>query len=321
MKKKKLLNIECSSPEELNRIFSDLLTEGKPQSRFVALTIHGPQVLVRQFELPRLSMRELTHALRLEAIELLHIPLEEVELEYQTLGSAEDKLKGVFIAAPKSLIAEFIACCDQAGFIPVEMTASILAAVESFCHQNKTADNSVCLLDFRPVNRINLAVFDGATCVLLREIHYENPDEAEHDVIDSLKYSFTKSTLKQLNEIYVAGDAPGIDTLIQRLQKEFDVTAQRGDFTDISCSGASSSHDLFAINLLKPYAVSFPLRNRIAQVEHIAVALLLLACIVVAITVARQQSALQAMRSSFQIKDYDYAKQLAERIKALENAE
>ena len=96
--------LEAESPEELAQTLIKL-SENKPlQSRFAGLTIYGPKVLVRQFDLPRLKTGELKNALQLEAVELLHLKPEEIELDYQVLCSAKDKTEGIFAAAPKKLL-------------------------------------------------------------------------------------------------------------------------------------------------------------------------------------------------------------------------
>jgi len=98
----KLFILEAQSPQELEAFLTSTPKDKKIDSRFVELSIYGPGVLVRQFELPYLAARELNNTLKLEVVELLSLLPTEIELDYQILDYSEGKIKGVFVAIPKN---------------------------------------------------------------------------------------------------------------------------------------------------------------------------------------------------------------------------
>src|SRR3989338_3331390 len=282
MAKETMQCLEVSSPEELAKLLAD-----KPlQEGFIGLSVYGAQVLVRQFELPAIRKSELKDALRLEAVELLHIKPQEIELEYQLVKAENGKLSGIFVAAPKKLIEEYIACCDSHGLM------------------------------ISGANQLYLSVFDNGLCVLLREINYDDLREAEQEVINSLKYSCSKSASKQLDALYVRGQAQAKEQLLKKLEQVFDVTAQEGDGTDSpACSLAESS--IFKINLTKGYTVTVKERAALLKITTVLLILCLLMSAGLIAKLVIQSLEAKKVASAFNISDYEYAKGL---VKALENA-
>ena len=312
MAKETMQCLEVSSPEELAKLLAD-----KPiQEGFIGLSVYGAQVLVRQFELPAIRKSELKDALRLEAVELLHIKPQEIELEYQLVKAENGKLSGIFVAAPKKLIEEYIACCDSHGLRISSMSARIISAVNSFFLKNKLQSNTFGILMFSGANQLYLAVFDNGLCVLLREINYDDLREAEQEVINSLKYSCSKSASKQLDALYVRGQAQAKEQLLKKLEQVFDVTAQEGDGTDSpACSLAESS--IFKINLTKGYTVTVKERAALLKITTVLLILCLLMSAGLIAKLVIQSLEAKKVASAFNISDYEYAKGL---VKALENA-
>ncbi len=312
--KENIVCLEAASPKELAELLKGLPKDKAGKSRFVSLNVYGPQILVRQFDLPRLNPAELKNALRLEAVELLHLKPQEIEFDYQILSSSKDKINGIFVALPKKLLEEYASCCDKAQLMLSSVTASSISAVNSFFCKNKAIGGTFSLLVFSERNHIYLSVFDNRLCVLLREIYYENLNQAEQEVINSLKYSCARSVNKQLDTIYCSGEVSDKDELIARLEKVLDVSVQKGDFTGkVSC--APWQEGFFKINLMKRYCLTINERIILLKAENLALALCLFLCVALGVKVIKDRLSIRQARSSFTLSDYDYAKKLLEKIK------
>lgn len=319
----KVFNFGVSSPQELQKQLEGVLGENKKtESGFAEINLYGPGVLVRQFDLTGISPRELKSALKLEATEILSLLPEEIELDYQTFSEQQDGIKGFFVAIPKKALREYLSCFDQAKIMPVKMTADIIAAVGNFLLQHQDEKKNFCLLSFSKVNIINLAVFINGQCKLLREVHYEQPSDAEEEVINSLKYVCGRSFNKQLNKVYFSGELSGREALVARLREKIDVDPLSGDSAasaDVA-SAAAGPEVFLQINLLKRYALSLPLRNRILQISNIAIGICLLSCFLLALSIIKKNLLVGDLRSSFSSAEYDYAVGLQQKVKALNYA-
>ena len=310
--KENIISLEVASPQELNERLAAFAEEKTTQPRFIALNVYGPQVLVRQFDLPALKINEIKQALKLEAMELLHLKVDEIEFEHQVLGSFEGRTKGVFVAMPKQLLQEYVGCFRNTAFIPVKMTASILTVVDAFLHTHKIENESFCLMAFASGKRIQMAVSDSGQWVLIREINYENEYEAEQEVLNSIKYSCAKSANKELHEFYFSSSAQDREGLMERLQKELNIRPHREDAAGIN--GLSFADSLFKINLINKYAVTLPLRNTIIGLQKLAIAIVLLCCIVLGIRIMKNNQLLTKTLHSFTQDEYNQASGILEKL-------
>ena len=185
----RVLQLKALSPEELESTIAGLTEKERVKNSFVTLSISGPKVVVRQFELPALSPRELKNSLQLEATELLSLPPEETAFDYQILESATDKINGVLVALPRDILKQYYLKITQAKMVPLSITAEILAVIDAFLSKINSVGSSFFLLSFAKENTVHLALFNAARCELLREIRYENISEAKQEIINSLRYA------------------------------------------------------------------------------------------------------------------------------------
>jgi hypothetical protein len=320
--KNDILVLEATSPEELEQNLSAILEEKGIHNSLALLSISGPQVMVRQFELPQLSLHDLKNNLRLEAVELLNLTPNEVEIDYQIIESQDDKIKGIFAAAPRKLLEEYLSILMKVKLIPVTITANILTIVDAFLSRINTQSESFYLLDFATKNTINLAVFDKGHCELIRKISYENTDEAKQEILQSLRYACGRSTCKQPDEVYFSGDLSDKDGLISDLKTEINSKAEQIDLA-VGTKESNLSKSYFKINLIKKYAFPLPLRNKISHAFNFAIGISLIIFVIMAIKILKTDSLLKSItkdiNSSIKKTNYDYIKSLQEKINLLSN--
>src|SRR3989344_998382 len=104
----------------------------------VRVALHEALVYTRVIDMPPLSEAELASALSWEAEQYVPVPLSEVNLDWQILGSREmadsdskvlkrRKMAVLLVAAPKVLIDKVVAVAQLAGLEPVGLETDILA--------------------------------------------------------------------------------------------------------------------------------------------------------------------------------------------------
>jgi len=308
-----LLHFDVSSPFELTQALR-LAPKQKDATRFAELRLYGPDILARQFEVPRASLSALGNVLRLECAEILSIGPKEIELDYSVLHTSAENVKGLFIAVSQRLLREYLSCFDNSNIMPVSMTAQIIARLADFLRTRNIKSSNFCVLDLFKSNTINLSVFIDGHCELIRAIRYDTEAQAEQEIINSLRYVCSRSSSKQLREIYFSGDLSDREEFISRLREKIEVNPKAD-----SASSASYPNTLLNLSLVKKYSISLPLRNRILQMEKLALAICIIVCLFLGLEIMKKSMSINKLRSSLNLSSYKYALGLEEKIKTLRN--
>jgi type IV pilus assembly protein PilM len=114
-------------------------------------------VYTRVIDMPPLSEAELASALSWEAEQYIPVPLSEVNLDWQILGSKEmpdsesralkrRKMAVLLVAAPKKLIDKVVGVVQLAGLEPVGLETDLLALTRAVVPQAMTGPILVCHL-------------------------------------------------------------------------------------------------------------------------------------------------------------------------------
>ena len=319
----KVLQLEALSPEELKGKLEAMPRESKLKYKFIAMSISGNQAIVRNFELPALAEKEIKNALRLEAVEVLSLLPEEIEIDYQILNVVDGKCKGVFAAMPKGILKDYYAEISKAGFIPLALTAKILTAVNAALTQIPASTKAFYILDFTGKKSVFLALFNKGRCELLRDISYDDIIEARQEIGNSLRYALGKSTAKHPKELYFSGEIEGKDELIANLENEFSV---KGKAIDLKVVGADAqeAEGYFKLNLIKEYAVSLSSRRKLQLFLNLAVVIVFLVFIFAYIAALRADAQIKGLKMEFNpsrraVEYSNKIKDLQEKIKLLKD--
>lgn len=316
--KKPILNLEIMSPAELDNTLSSITQGSNHTDHQVALNLFGPQILVRQFDLPPLTKREIKNAIKLEATEVFSLLPEEIEIDYQILDSSKDKIKGVFTAIPKTLLNDYISRIDKAKLTPLKLSANILSRINYFLKENAIENKNVCLIDFYKANIINIAIFDNKECRLLREINYENLNDAEREIMYSLKYTSGRSANKQFDAIYLLGDSTGKDDIIANLKQELNTEVKNYSIDSQLNDGLTEL--FFNIDLINGNRISPSLRRKLLFASNSVLIISLLLFLFFSIITNLQNKEIKNLSASYKPSDYGYAKGLQQKLGSLKNA-
>ena len=314
-KKEVLYALQASSVDELRATLPMGDVVPKSAVRFVAIAINSPHVLVCPFVFDDVEKRELKDQLMLRAVELLSLPLDGIGLDYQVFESKEGTVRGIFTCYPKEILQGYLSVLDESGFVPIKIVPTIVAGMDSFLYKNRQQKGRFCLLDFSRANVIHFAVFSNGHCDFLREIPYDETDEIEREVMQSLRCACATSSVKQFDHIYLSGNVPDREELTEKLSKFFCENVTHGKFTDIETS-LRSSDNLLTLNLVKDRTFSLKQREVITQATRAVLSLCCAMAIILSVKIFAAELKMRNIKASYRASEYQHALELDRQIKA-----
>jgi len=314
-KREQLHTVQISTPEELASALPDIRNNGAV-THFVSLAVNNSEISVCPFHLDGVNKKEIKNRLINEAVDLLSLPADAIELDYQVFDSSQEQTRGVYVSYPKKLLQDYLLTVDRSGCILVKIVPSILAGIDSFLDQYKEQQGRLCLFDFSEGNMVYFAVFSNGQCDFLREIPFESDDEVEHEVIQSLRCACSISSIKKFDHIYFSGNVPKKDEIFKRVKKLYCENVTHGYFTNVEAS-LRRKDNLFALNLINKKTFSLKERKVIQQILLGGLALCLLIAMVLAINIFIKGGKIEQLESKNTASNYNYALDLQRGLKEL----
>lgn len=132
---KSLSSSLSADQESIVYVLKQLVKETGAKSTEVSIALPESQVFTRVIEVPALSQRELTSALKWEAEQYIPLPLDQVNLDFTVLRDEKTtgtgKMDVLLVAAPKTLLEKYLTIIEQADLVPVSAETEILAATRA----------------------------------------------------------------------------------------------------------------------------------------------------------------------------------------------
>ena len=317
MSKVEALTLTVASVDQLKESLSKLLADKKTSAQPVSLAISGNQVFVCPFNFDKAAMKNFKQRLAVEAVDVLSLPVGSIELDYQVFEKSDKHMSGYFICLPQKNLFGYLNALDQFNVTPVKVTAYILASVEAFLKQHTIGDGRECYIDFSKPKTIDLAVFSKKRCELVREIPYENFDEAGQEVIQSLRSALAKSSNKQFDYIFIYGDLLDKEKFSEDLKNIFGAKVEhlRSLKTEENRDEAKA---YFSLNLIRKHCLLAPEKMLIKKSVNAAMVVSIFVFVVFNLFIGQKQWAINKLKSSFTKADYEYALKLQDQIKEYE---
>jgi type IV pilus assembly protein PilM len=119
--------------EALATIIKKLLRDGGIRTKQVNVALPETNVFTRIIEVPPLSEKELSSAIKWEAEQYVPLPLEEVQMDFSIVGETMDrdghkKLNVLLVAAPKVVISRYDKILNLCDLEPLAMETEIISA-------------------------------------------------------------------------------------------------------------------------------------------------------------------------------------------------
>lgn len=128
-------SLSSTAPEDIEGIAAvvkKLWKETGAKTRNVNIALPESQVFTRVIEVPELSSRELTSAIKWEAEQYIPMPLDQVTVDFTILRDGREtgtnKMEVLLVASPKTLVEKYVTILEFADLIPVAVETEIIAA-------------------------------------------------------------------------------------------------------------------------------------------------------------------------------------------------
>ena len=143
--------------EALFNLFKDQLI-GDINTRRVAMAIPTYRSFSRSMQLPKLSRKELTDAVRLEAEQYIPMPLDSLYLDYMMTRAGKDADDYLSIAVPKAIVDSYLMLARMVGLEVMLVETTMAAASRLFAHY-KYSDVTSVIIDFGSLSA-DISVFN-----------------------------------------------------------------------------------------------------------------------------------------------------------------
>lgn len=117
--------------ESLAVAIKQLIQSTGTKTRTVNLALPESKVFTRVIEVPQLSPRELTSAIKWEAEQYIPLPLDQVNVDFTVLQDGKNtqtnKMEVLLVAAPKALVDKYVSIMELAELNAVSAETEIIA--------------------------------------------------------------------------------------------------------------------------------------------------------------------------------------------------
>ncbi len=129
---KALTGVNPQDVEGVAMIVKKLWQETGAHTKNVNIALPESQVFTRVIDVPSLSERELTSAIKWEAEQYIPMPLDQVTVDFSVLRDSKDtgtnKMEVLLVASPKTLVEKYVTILEYAELTPVAVETEIIAA-------------------------------------------------------------------------------------------------------------------------------------------------------------------------------------------------
>lgn len=126
--------------ESIVEIIKRLVRETKVNTNLVVTSLPESQIFTRIIEMPPMSEKELSSAIKFESEQYIPRPLSEVSLRWQILTKGDiekgQKMEVLLVAAPLTLIEKYTEILAKSDLKPIAMETDLLAQARSIVGNN-----------------------------------------------------------------------------------------------------------------------------------------------------------------------------------------
>jgi type IV pilus assembly protein PilM len=153
-------------------VIRELISSSDIKTKDVTLSVSGhSSVIIKRVALPQMSEDELDESIRFEAEQYIPFDIEDVNLDFQILGPAEeDNMMDVLIVAvKKDKINEYVSVVKEAGLNPVIVDVDAFALENMYELNYEVKENENVALVNIGASMININILKGGTSVFTRD--------------------------------------------------------------------------------------------------------------------------------------------------------
>ncbi|MHC4456774.1 MAG: type IV pilus assembly protein PilM [Planctomycetota bacterium] len=165
-------------------------------------SVSGPEVAVRDFKFPQLSVKEIEGAVMLEAAQVCPFNIDDGKVDYQLVPDGDDSVSGILVAATDELIERKRQLAEEASLNCVMMDVdglALLNCLEEY-ERNKAGQTATAILNVGSTYT-NLAIMSDNDLPFTRDIAY-----AGNEIIKEIATEKDLST-KAVGKILCGGES------------------------------------------------------------------------------------------------------------------
>lgn len=226
---KALSSPALADTEALAAAIKKLFKETGAKSKEVNIALPESKVFTRVIEVPQLSDRELTSAIRYEAEQYVPMPLDEVNLDFTVLQDSKqtgsNKMELLLVAAPKVLLEKYLGILELAELSPVAAETEIIASARALA--NSVPNVKTVMIVSMGAQTTDMAILRGGILTFTRSVS-AGGDALTRSIVQTLELNsmqaeeFKKTYGLEQNKLegkIVAAVKPIMDTITGEIKR------------------------------------------------------------------------------------------------------
>lgn len=152
-----------------------MLSEYKPTSKYVSLSVPGQGVTVRTITVPLVTEEELANSIQWETEQFLPFDIKDVYVDFKILGEAPDspgQMNVLLVAAKKNAIDEYLLVINQVGLDALVVDIDVFAMQNMFELNYPIYESKVNLLCNIGASFTNINIVKAGGSLLTRTINF-----------------------------------------------------------------------------------------------------------------------------------------------------
>lgn len=150
----------------------ELIANADIKTKDITLSVSGhSSVIIKRVSMPQMSEDELDESIRFEAEQYIPFDIEDVNLDFQILGPAEEDnmMDVIIVAVKKDKINEYVSVVKEAGLNPVivDVDAFALENMYELNYEIREGEN-IALVNIG-ASMININILKGGLSVFTRD--------------------------------------------------------------------------------------------------------------------------------------------------------
>ena len=313
-KLKSIIGLDAASAKEMEANLTEMLRKGGARPRAVVVSISEPKVMICPFQLERDAMKDVEHHLLSEAVEIMSLTPDEIVLDFQVTSADPKMVKGIYMCIPKDLLEQYLNVLDKKFLNPLKITEQFLVNIDRLFQLGKLSGQRICFLDFSAPPTVSLFISSKGECELLRKIRYEDYEEAQREIIQSLRSAIARNSVKHYDHVYYLGGFAQMAGLAASLREIFRTETEGFEAIDRKAA-LTDGREYFSLNLAKRYNFSPHQMRRIHAVANGALALCLMNVAFWGLQLSKKNGEISRVKAYYQDAEYQYAVKLRDNIR------
>jgi type IV pilus assembly protein PilM len=159
-------------PDAVQEAIKKIIMHLKLKVKNVATSISGYSVIIKKIDLPQMSEAELTDNIQVEAEQYIPFNVEDVNIDFQILGSSAEKLdrmEVMLVAAKKEVIDDYTGLLKKSGLSPQVIDVDFFALENAFeANYSATESGGVAIVDIG-ASKMNINVLKNGVSMFNRD--------------------------------------------------------------------------------------------------------------------------------------------------------